>query len=240
MWALFFILLFIFLLAIGLLAGIILTGRSRSGRRSSSRRAATGATGAAGPEGATGVTGAFGPTGLQGETGSTGIQGATGLTGATGMQGDTGTTGATGVAGLTGFTGPTGLGAQAQMSWTSGPLTVSNTYLTWGTAPTDIPQLGSQVMAGDGSTVCMYVNLDTGAATGGALSPGDGWTFTLVQNGVTDTLSVPLTGDEAAGFDCADIPFVAGDTFAVRINTAGTAPETGAHATVSVSYNQPA
>jgi len=70
--------------------------------------AATGNTGATGPQGPVGNTGATGPQGAVGATGPQGPIGLTGATGPQGPQGPTGLTGATGPQGPQGNTGPAG------------------------------------------------------------------------------------------------------------------------------------
>jgi hypothetical protein len=172
---------------------------------------------------------------LTDEGGRRGTRGRRGATGATGSVGDDGSDGATGATGPRGVTGATGLGAQSQISWVSGPLVTGDVFMTVSSAPTTIEQMGSLVMAGTGSTVCLYVDLDTG---GSATDPGDGWRFTLNQNGSATPLQVDILGTDDAGFACAPVTFSSGDLMSVEVNFIGDAFQTGAHAAASLSYNQ--
>jgi collagen type VII alpha len=224
------------------------------------RRGHLGPTGLFGPTGPMGVTGPMGNTGNTGNTGSTGNTGNTGHTGntgPTGLQGETGLMGNTGPTGMEGFSvdvtgttggvliisafgtvfladgaqGPTGPGALSQLSWISGPLETGDTFLTFGDPPSNVPMLGSIVMASTGTAFCMYVAVDGLAGA----TADQGWNFNLQQNGGT-VLTVPLVGHTGAYHLCDNIPFDAGDLFDVNIETVGANFTTGIHASVSLSY----
>lgn len=242
------------LLLVLLLAGLVglslwLLNEVLHFRRRRPRRGRRGFTGATGPESSAGGTGPTGPTGDEGSafTGPTGLMGPTGLEGVS--LDVTGSTGGgaliisafgsvylfPGQTGPTGVPGPTGQ-TLSQLSWVGGPLDTGDVWMRFGDTLTETEQLGSLTMSFTGSTVCMYVDLDTAAAPG---DEGDGWNFELHQNGdPVPALTVAVLGTNEANFGCLAIPFSGGDRFAVQVSPVGDGFVTNANASVSLSYTR--
>jgi hypothetical protein len=173
-------------------------------------------------------------TGPAGPAGPVGPKGEKGLNGEKGLDGEKGLNGADGARGSTGPCGANGAGSVSQISWVSGPL-ANAMYLRPGGEPTQVEQLGSLVMVHTGTTMCMVVDLDGAASS--SKNPEHGWIFHLIQNGdITAVLTVPVLGENEATMACSDIPFDAGDRFAVHVEAVGMTANVDLHASVSLSY----
>jgi hypothetical protein len=193
----------------------------------------------------TGATGANGPTGPAGPTGLEGVSlDVTGVTGGVIVISAfstafiaAGATGATGAGSA--VTGPTGATpvAVSQLAWTSTPLANAE-YMTWAAGTTANPLLGTQVMANDGTIESLYVQLNTGAATGGVASLDDGWTFRVFVDGVaaSPALACTMIGVQTGCTAFASVPVTAGDLVAVQLVQAGDAPNLTASAAVTVGF----
>jgi hypothetical protein len=154
--------------------------------------------------------------------------------------GDTGLV-ANGATGPAGPTGPPGT-ATDQLSWAAGPLNTNLAeWMTFGDPLAVVRQVGSIVMATTGAAQCMYVQLNEAAAADGT-DPGAGFEFRAFVDGVPSSLVVDITGANTGGVSCVPTNFSSGQSIAVGVSAISditSGPQTGAFASVSISYSHP-